>query len=78
MNLERLGLNSGLTPITTQDSMGLKQDGKGKSTARPKTAGEITGTRKTTRKALPSPSLKAILPGEIKCLWHMAGTYIDI
>jgi hypothetical protein len=78
MNLERLGLNSSLTPITTQDSMVLKHDGKGKSTARPRTAGEITGTRKTTRKALPSPNLKAILPGEIKYHWHMAGTYINV
>jgi hypothetical protein len=76
MNLERLGLNSGLTPIT-QGSMGPTQDSKGKSTTKPKTVGDQIGTRKPTRKALPSPSLKAILPGE-KHRCRMAGTDIDM
>jgi hypothetical protein len=67
MNLERLGLNSGLTHAA-QDPTVAKQDGKGRSAAKSKAAGDSTGTRKTTRKGsglpITSPSLKAILPGE--------------
>jgi hypothetical protein len=71
MNLGRLGLNSGLSPVT-QDTTVANQNGKGKSVVKPKATDSI-GTRKPTRRGsgLPStsPNLKAILPGEKKCHW---------
>ena len=67
MNLGRLGLNSGLTPIT-QDPPAPKQDGRGKGAIKPKATGDSIGTRKPIRRGagLPttSPNLKAILPGK--------------
>lgn len=66
MNLGRLGLSSGLTPIV-QDASLPKKNEKGKSVIKPKPPGEASSTRKAPKRGtLPStsPSLKSILPGK--------------
>ena len=68
MNLGRLGLSSGLTPIPQDQAAGGKKDMKGKGTAGPKSSGESPTTRKSTKKSgslpMPSPGLKPIRPGK--------------
>lgn len=68
MNLGRLGLPSGLTPIPQDQVVGGKKDTKGKGAARPKSVGEPPAKRKAIKKSeslpMPSPGLKPIRPGE--------------
>ena len=60
MNLGGLGMNSGLAPPTHA----VKNDGRGKSVGRGKDASHSAYTKKGNGVSL-SPSLKAILPGNL-------------
>ena len=73
MNLGRLGLSSGLTPVPQDQAADGKKDTKGKGAARPKSSGEPPVTRKSTKKnsslPMPSPGLKPIRPGKDLSRW---------
>ena len=82
MNLGRLGLSSGLTPIPQDQAAGGKKDMKGKGAAVPKSSGESPATRKSTKKSgslpMPNPGLKPIRPGKDLSYWLDAAILVLI